>query len=97
MMTPEPNHRATPEDRWAASTDLSWMLWTAIGIGGIWAAAMLTAGAVANVFGGGPGDGERAPVVASTDGSMPAAAVVASLHHPEGPGPGRAGRGRSIQ
>jgi hypothetical protein len=63
------------------------------------AAAMLTAlaGAVATVFRGGPGDGERAPVVASTDGSMPAAAVVASLHHPEGPGPGRAGRGRSIQ
>ena len=63
------------------------------------AAAMLTAlaGAVVTVFRGGPGDGERAPVVASTDGSMPAGAVVASLHHPDSLAPGRAGRGRRIQ
>jgi hypothetical protein len=40
MMTPEPNHRATPQDRWAATADLSWMLWTAIGIGGIWTAVL---------------------------------------------------------
>jgi hypothetical protein len=41
MMTQEPNHRATPEDRRAATADLSWMLWTAIGIGGIWVAVLL--------------------------------------------------------
>jgi Sigma-70 region 2 len=35
--------------------------------------------------------------LASTDGSVPAGAVVASLRHPESPAPGRAGRGRRIQ
>jgi hypothetical protein len=35
------NHDATPEDRRAATADLSWMLWTAIGIGGIWVAVLL--------------------------------------------------------
>jgi hypothetical protein len=35
------NHQATPEDRRAVSADLSWMLWTAIGIGGIWVAVLL--------------------------------------------------------
>jgi hypothetical protein len=34
-------HHATSQDRWAASADLSWMLWTAIGIGGIWVAVLL--------------------------------------------------------
>jgi hypothetical protein len=29
------------EDRRAAGSDLSWMLWTAIGIGGIWVAVLL--------------------------------------------------------
>jgi hypothetical protein len=29
------------EDRRAAGADLSWMLWTAIGIGGIWVAVLL--------------------------------------------------------
>jgi hypothetical protein len=38
-MTPEPNYR-TPQDR-RATTDLSWMLWTAVGIGGIWVAVLL--------------------------------------------------------
>jgi hypothetical protein len=42
MTTPEPNDHATSEDRRAATTaDLSWMLWTAIGIGGIWIAVLL--------------------------------------------------------
>jgi hypothetical protein len=41
MSTPEPNDRDSPEDRRAATADLSWMLWTAIGIGGIWVAVLL--------------------------------------------------------
>jgi len=41
MTTPEPNDRAAPEDRPAATAYLSWMLWTAIGIGGIWVAVVL--------------------------------------------------------
>jgi hypothetical protein len=41
MTTPDPNDHATPEDRRTATADLSWMLWTAIGIGGIWVAVLL--------------------------------------------------------
>ncbi len=41
MTTPEPNDHPTPQDRRAATADLSWMLWTAIGIGGIWIAVLL--------------------------------------------------------
>jgi hypothetical protein len=41
MTTLEPNNRAFPEDRRATTADLSWMLWTAIGIGGIWVAVLL--------------------------------------------------------
>jgi hypothetical protein len=40
MTTPENDH-ATPEDRRAATADLSWMLWAAVGIGGIWIAVLL--------------------------------------------------------
>jgi hypothetical protein len=32
---------STPEDRRAATADPSWMLWTVIGIGGIWIAVLL--------------------------------------------------------
>jgi hypothetical protein len=39
--TSEPTGRAPSEDRAAVSADLSWMLWTAIGIGGIWVAVLL--------------------------------------------------------
>jgi hypothetical protein len=35
MTTSEANDHATPQDRRTTTTDLSWMLWTAIGIGGI--------------------------------------------------------------
>ena len=35
------HHDATPEDRRAATPDLSLMLWTAIGGGGIWVAVLL--------------------------------------------------------
>jgi hypothetical protein len=41
MTTPEPNDHPTPEDRQTPTPDLSWMLWTAIGIGGIWVAVLL--------------------------------------------------------
>jgi hypothetical protein len=41
MTTPEPKHRPSPEERRAATADLSWMLWTAMGIGGIWVAVLL--------------------------------------------------------
>ena len=35
------NDHATSEDRRATAADRSWMLWTAIGIGGIWIAVLL--------------------------------------------------------
>lgn len=35
------NDHATSEDRRATTADRSWMLWTAIGIGGIWVAVLL--------------------------------------------------------
>ena len=41
MTAREPSNRAAPADRLATTADLSWMLWTAIGIGGIWVAVML--------------------------------------------------------
>jgi cobalamin synthase len=40
MTTSEANEDATQARR-ATTTDLSWMLWTAIGIGGIWVAVLL--------------------------------------------------------
>jgi hypothetical protein len=39
--TPEPNDRPAPQDRRAATADLSWVVWTAIGIGAIWVAFLL--------------------------------------------------------
>jgi hypothetical protein len=41
MTTPEPDDHATPQDRRTITADRSWMLWTAIGIGGIWVAVLL--------------------------------------------------------
>jgi hypothetical protein len=41
MTTSEPNGWATPDHRRAVTADLSWMLWTAVGIGGIWVAVLL--------------------------------------------------------
>jgi hypothetical protein len=41
MTTSEANDHATPNDRRTTTTDLSWMLWTAVGIGGIWVAVLL--------------------------------------------------------
>ena len=41
MTTPPPNHQAAPEDRRVTTAELSLMLWTAVGIGGIWVAVLL--------------------------------------------------------
>jgi hypothetical protein len=41
MTTSEANDHTTPQARRTTTTDLSWMLWTAIGIGGIWVAVLL--------------------------------------------------------
>jgi cobalamin synthase len=41
MTTSQANHHATPQARRTTTADLSWMLWTAIGIGGIWVAVLL--------------------------------------------------------
>jgi len=41
LTSQQPHAHATPEDRGAATADPSWMLWTAIGIGGIWVAVLL--------------------------------------------------------
>jgi hypothetical protein len=38
---PQMNDHAPREDRQTTTADLSWMLWTAIGIGGIWIAVLL--------------------------------------------------------
>jgi hypothetical protein len=35
------NDQSTPEGRRTNTADLSWMLWTAIGIGGLWIAVLL--------------------------------------------------------
>ena len=41
MTTSEANDHTTPQAPRTTTTDLSWMLWTAIGIGGIWVAVLL--------------------------------------------------------
>jgi hypothetical protein len=41
MTTSQANDHATLKARRTTATDLSWMLWTAIGIGGIWVAVLL--------------------------------------------------------
>jgi hypothetical protein len=41
MTTSQANHHPIPQERRTTTTDLSWMLWTAIGIGGIWIAMLL--------------------------------------------------------
>jgi hypothetical protein len=41
MTNSKPNGGAAPEDRRAVTADPSWMLWAAIGIGGIWVNLLL--------------------------------------------------------
>jgi hypothetical protein len=63
-MTSEENAHATPEDRRAATADLSWMLWTAIGIGGIWVAVLLISVFAPDLVSG--SEQEHLPVAAFT-------------------------------
>jgi hypothetical protein len=62
MTTPQPN--AAPEDRRAATADLSWMLWTVIGIGGIWVAVLLLSLLAPDLVSG--SEQEHLPVAAFT-------------------------------
>jgi hypothetical protein len=64
MTTPDPHDRAAPEDRRAATADLSWMLWTAIGIGGIWVAVLLISVLAPDLVSG--SEQEHLPVAAFT-------------------------------
>jgi hypothetical protein len=41
MTTSQANDHPIPQERRTTTTELSWMLWTAIGIGGIWVAVLL--------------------------------------------------------
>jgi hypothetical protein len=41
MTTADPSEQAAPADRPVATAELSWMLWTAIGCGGIWVAVVV--------------------------------------------------------
>jgi hypothetical protein len=63
-MTSEQNAHATPEDRRADPADLSWMLWTAIGIGGIWVAVLLISVFAPDLVSG--SEQEHLPVAAFT-------------------------------
>ena len=64
MTTSEPNDHATPGDRRTTTTDLSWMLWTAIGIGGIWVAVLLLSLLAPDLVSG--SEQEHLPVAAFT-------------------------------
>lgn len=64
MTTSEPNDHATPQDRRATTADLSWMLWTAIGIGGIWVAVLLLSLLAPDLVSG--SEQEHLPVAAFT-------------------------------
>jgi hypothetical protein len=63
-MTPEPSADATTGDRTAAAADPSWMLWTAIGIGGIWVAVLLLSLLAPDLVSG--SEQEHLPVAAFT-------------------------------
>jgi hypothetical protein len=63
-MTPEPSADATTWDRTAAAADPSWMLWTAIGIGGIWIAVLLLSLLAPDLVSG--SEQEHVPVAAFT-------------------------------
>jgi hypothetical protein len=52
----------SPQDRQVITTDLSWMLWTAIGIGGIWVAVLLLSLLAPNLVSG--SEQEHLPVAA---------------------------------
>jgi hypothetical protein len=58
------SQHATPQDRPAVSADQSWMLWTAIGIGGIWVAVLLLSLLAPDLVSG--SEQEHLPVAAFT-------------------------------
>ncbi|HEU4908657.1 MAG TPA: hypothetical protein VFT17_07320 [Propionibacteriaceae bacterium] len=64
MTTSEANDHATPQARRATTADLSWMLWTAIGIGGIWVAVLLLSLLAPDLVSG--SEQEHLPVAAFT-------------------------------
>ena len=64
MTTAEPNHRSLPEGRQPCPADLSWMLWTALGIGGIWVAVLLVSFSAPDLVSG--SQHEHLPVAAFT-------------------------------
>src|SRR5215218_6640313 len=64
MTTSDPNDHATTQDRRATTADLSWMLWTAIGIGGIWVAVLLLSLLAPDLVSG--SEQEHLPVAAFT-------------------------------
>jgi hypothetical protein len=63
-MTPQPNAYSTTEDRTAAAADSSWMLWTTIGIGGIWIGVLLLSLLAPDLVSG--SEQEHLPVAAFT-------------------------------
>jgi hypothetical protein len=64
MTTAEPGGQPAPEVRRAAMTDLSWMLWTAIGCGGIWVAVVVISVFAPDLVSG--SEQEHLPVAALT-------------------------------
>ena len=64
VTTPESNDRAWPAKRRAETADLSWMLWTAIGLGGIWVGVLLISLLAPDLVSG--SEQERLPVAAFT-------------------------------
>jgi hypothetical protein len=62
--TSEPNYDAIPEDRRAVTADPSWMLWTAVGIGGIWLGVLLLSLLAPDLVSG--SEQEHLPVAAFT-------------------------------
>lgn len=64
MATPTPDEGASVPERRAATADGSWMLWTAIGIGGIWVAVLLISLLAPDLVSG--SEQEHLPVAAFT-------------------------------
>ena len=64
MTTPQPNDRTVPADYRPGTADLLWMLWTALGIGGIWVAVLLISLLAPDLVSG--SEQEHLPVAAFT-------------------------------
>jgi cobalamin synthase len=77
MTTSQANHHPTLKDRRTTTTDLSWMLWTTIGIGGIWIAVLLISLLAPDLVSG--SQQEHLPVVALTSWFWGAAGTMVLL------------------